>query len=74
MSGHDQHDASSLQEDAQDFTANLTGTLPKGLRVGVLQEALESDGVDAQIKEHFSGAISSLEKMEQPLSMYHCQI
>jgi len=63
MSGFDPSDATSLQEPQQDFTKNLTGKLPQGLRVGVLKDALESDGVDDEVKRVFREAIFSLEKM-----------
>lgn len=63
MSGHDPHDASSITQGAQDFTANLDGKLPKGLRVGVMKDALESDGVVPEVKKHFQAAIESLQRM-----------
>lgn len=63
MSGHDPRDGSSLNEGPQDFTKDLTGKLPEGIRIGVLEDALTSDGVDSQVKASFQNAISSLEKM-----------
>jgi len=63
MSGSDRHDASTLADGPQDFTRNLTGKLPAGIRIGVLKDSLESDGVDATVKASFQKAVHSLEKM-----------
>ena len=63
MSGNDRHDASSLAHGPEDFTKNLTGSLPQGIRIGVLRDGLESEGVDPIIKESFKKAIADLEKM-----------
>jgi len=63
MSGVDSHDASTIQEGPQDFTRNLNGKLPEGLRIGVLKDGLESDGVDGIVKESFRTAIADLERM-----------
>jgi aspartyl-tRNA(Asn)/glutamyl-tRNA(Gln) amidotransferase subunit A len=63
MSGADRHDASTLSEGPQDFTRNLTGKLPAGIRIGVLKDSLESEGVDATVKASFQNAVQSLEKM-----------
>ncbi len=63
MSGFDPRDASSLAHGPEDFTQHLTGTLPAGIRIGVLRDGLESDGVDPIIKESFRTAIADLEKM-----------
>jgi len=63
MSGHDPYDATSLQEPAEDFTKNLTGSIPEGIRIGVLRDAIESDGVHDEVKTTFLKAVERLEKM-----------
>ena len=63
MSGFDPNDATSLNEPQQDFTKELTGKLPEGIRIGVMKDALESDGVDDEVKRVFREAVFSLEKM-----------
>ncbi len=68
MSGVDRHDASTIQEGPQDFTKNLTGKLPEGIRIGVLRDSLESAGVDETVKASFSQAIADLEKMGAKIS------
>lgn len=62
MSGQDAHDTSTIAQDPQDFTVGLDGTLPQNLRVGVIKDALESDGVDKEVKAHFEKAIAYFEK------------
>ncbi|MFA5074764.1 MAG: Asp-tRNA(Asn)/Glu-tRNA(Gln) amidotransferase subunit GatA [Candidatus Babeliales bacterium] len=63
LSGHDPKDSTSLLKEKTDFTKNLTGKLPENLTLGVLQDALESDSVDPQIKEKFQDTIKILEKL-----------
>lgn len=62
LSGVDHHDATTIQQPVQDYTKALDGKIPAGLRVGYLKEALESAGVDPEVKAHFE---ASLKKMEQ---------
>lgn len=58
--GHDVHDSTSLNEPQRDFTKNLDGKLPTGTVIGVIKEALESDGVDADVKESLQESIRVL--------------
>lgn len=68
MSGVDAHDATTIQEGPQDFTQNLTGNLPEGIKIGVLRDSLESDGVDEKVKVAFKKAIADIEKMGARIS------
>jgi len=68
MSGMDPHDPSTIQEGPQDFTRNLTGKLPEGIRIGVLRDSIESAGVDQTVKASFTKAIADLEKMGAKIS------
>ncbi len=63
LSGHDNKDSSSLFRHKHDFTKNLNGKLPKNLTLGVIQDSLDSDGVDNEIKENFKAAVVHLEKL-----------
>ncbi|MFH1461718.1 MAG: Asp-tRNA(Asn)/Glu-tRNA(Gln) amidotransferase subunit GatA [bacterium] len=61
--GDNPNDSTSLKRPTADFTKNLTGKLPANLKIGVIKDALESKGVNSQVKEHFELAIKQLEKL-----------
>jgi aspartyl-tRNA(Asn)/glutamyl-tRNA(Gln) amidotransferase subunit A len=63
LGGVDAHDATSVQQAPKDYTRNLDGKIPAGLRVGVLKDALESEGVDAQVRATFEKSLRDLEAM-----------
>ncbi|MFC1894534.1 Asp-tRNA(Asn)/Glu-tRNA(Gln) amidotransferase subunit GatA [Candidatus Dependentiae bacterium] len=63
ISGHDKRDQTSLYREKIDFTKNLTGKLPNNLTLGVIQDSLESEAVNEEIKESFKNAIAQLEKL-----------
>jgi len=63
LSGHDPKDSTSLFREKTDFTKKLNGKLPKNLTLGVIQDSIESKGVDNQIKERFKEAVDHLEKL-----------
>lgn len=68
ISGNDPADATSLPEQSHDFTQYLTGSLPKNFRIGVLRDALESTGIDEQVKASFQQAVARLEQMGATIS------
>ncbi len=63
MSGSDPLDTTSIQEEACDFTAGLTGVLPTGIRIGVLRKDVESEGVNDEVRTAFNTSVANLEKM-----------
>lgn len=63
MSGKDSHDATTIQQDSQDYTQFLTGTLPENCVIGVLEDALTSDGVDEEVRANFEHNIKILEQL-----------
>jgi aspartyl-tRNA(Asn)/glutamyl-tRNA(Gln) amidotransferase subunit A len=63
LGGVDAHDATSIQQPAKDYTKLLDGKLPQGLRVGVLKDALEADGIDPEVRATFENSLRELEKM-----------
>jgi aspartyl-tRNA(Asn)/glutamyl-tRNA(Gln) amidotransferase subunit A len=63
MSGHDSSDSTSLSQPRTDFTKNLNGKLPKDLTIGIIQDSLESEGVDPEIKKTFQQAVRHLETL-----------
>lgn len=68
MSGHDSKDSTSLPEPKRDYTKKLDGKMPEGITIGVLRDALESDGVHPEIRASFKEAIHQLEKLGAKIS------
>ncbi len=61
IAGHDSKDASSRLDCAQkNYTTALDGKLPKGLRIGIVKTAFESQGIDSQVKARVQDAIQVL--------------
>jgi aspartyl-tRNA(Asn)/glutamyl-tRNA(Gln) amidotransferase subunit A len=63
LSGHDQKDSTSLPEPPRDFTKNLNGKLPENLTIGVINDSIESSGVDTEVKVAFEKAVTHLEHL-----------
>lgn len=62
IAGHDPADASSLNIGRKDYTQELDGKFPEGLRIGVVENALEADNLDQDVKETIEQAVADLEK------------
>jgi aspartyl-tRNA(Asn)/glutamyl-tRNA(Gln) amidotransferase subunit A len=63
LSGNDAHDGTSLVGQAKDYTKALTGKLPAGFSVGIIKDALESDGIDNAVKIQFDLAVKQMEQL-----------
>ena len=62
IAGKDDKDASMKQAEKKIYTKNLTGTLPKNLRIGVVTNALHADGMDEEIVQAIEQALKIFEK------------
>lgn len=62
LAGHDKKDASSLKLEKKDYTKALTGSIPKGLRVGVVKTAFEAEGLDKEVASLTQDAIATLKE------------
>ncbi len=62
LAGSDEKDSSSLPLPSQDYTKFLTGTLKKGLKIGIISEAMEAEGLAPEIKQAMLEAIEVLKK------------
>ncbi len=51
IAGSDEKDASSLPLPSQDYTKFLTGSLKKSLKIGLVTEAIEAQGLAPEIKK-----------------------
>ncbi len=63
IAGHDQLDSSSHTEKAYDFTRGLTGALPEGLTIGVIDNALYAQGNDPEIVQALETAIEEFVRL-----------
>lgn len=63
VAGHDPEDSSSIPEPKRDYTRSLDGKIPEGLKIGVIRDSIESEGVDDQIKESFQDAVKEMEQL-----------
>jgi aspartyl-tRNA(Asn)/glutamyl-tRNA(Gln) amidotransferase subunit A len=62
IAGHDPHDPYTTQGAVPDYCAGLTGDI-KGLRVGIIKEAVEADFLQPQVKAAVLQAITALETL-----------
>ncbi len=72
IAGNDPHDSSTLSREGQDYTKSLDGSFKKGLRIGVVKETLDGQGLNSEIKEAVEVALKKYEEMGAvlvPLSM-----
>ncbi len=63
IAGHDMRDSTSLRVGKKDYTQNLKDASGKGLRIGVVENALYAEGMDPEIVQSIEQAIAVYEKM-----------
>ncbi len=61
IAGNDDHDSSSLAVEAQDYTKALTEKLPQGLTIGVVDNAMNAEGLHPEIRQANLDALQVLE-------------
>ncbi len=81
IAGHDVKDSSSIFVDKKDYTELLDGKLHKGLKIGVIENALHAEGIDSEVVESIEQAINELEtlgatikRIEMPLFDYSAAV
>ncbi|MCB1876395.1 MAG: Asp-tRNA(Asn)/Glu-tRNA(Gln) amidotransferase subunit GatA [Chromatiales bacterium] len=62
MSGFDPKDSTSVDQAVPDYRAELDGPL-EGLRIGIVREHLESEGLDGEVAGAVRAAIAEFEKL-----------
>ena len=62
IAGHDPRDPYTTHGAVPDYRAGLTGDL-KGLRIGIIKEAVEADFLQPQVKAAVMQAITALETL-----------
>ncbi|MBT3903767.1 Asp-tRNA(Asn)/Glu-tRNA(Gln) amidotransferase subunit GatA, partial [bacterium] len=63
IAGNDPNDSTSLNVEPKDYTAQLNGSIKPGLRIGVIQNAMQADGVDPEIIAATEESIKQFEKL-----------
>jgi aspartyl-tRNA(Asn)/glutamyl-tRNA(Gln) amidotransferase subunit A len=63
MAGKDEHDSSTLPVESKDYTAQLDGKLPKGLKIGIVDNALTAEGIDPEVVAAIEAGIQEFEKL-----------
>jgi len=69
LAGKDANDSSTLQREPKDYTAGLDGKLPKNLKIGIIREALEAEGIDPEVRNVFDNAVNQLKSMGATISV-----
>jgi aspartyl-tRNA(Asn)/glutamyl-tRNA(Gln) amidotransferase subunit A len=75
IAGHDPKDATSLPDPVPPYTDGLEGGI-RGLRIGVVEDWLSIEGVQAGVGEAVRGAVDRLEGMGalvEPVSLPHAE-
>lgn len=63
IAGQDPKDATSLPTQKQDYTRELSGKIKPGLKIGVVENAIEAQALHPEIREANEAAIKEYEKM-----------
>ncbi len=63
MAGHDAKDSTSVQQDVDDYVAQLNQTNIKGLRIGIPKQYFNVAGLDADVKARVEESLKKLEEM-----------
>jgi len=63
IAGNDTHDSSTLSQPKKNYTTNLTGSFAKGLKIGVIDNALHAQGMDNEVVVALEESIKTFEKL-----------
>lgn len=62
--GPDQKDATALQSvNKIDYTKNLTGSIRPGLKIGVIDNMINAQGIDPEVKKRLDDALASYKEL-----------
>ena len=71
IAGPDPRDSTCLKVDVPDYTAALDQSI-KGLKVGIIRECFEADGLDAEVKASVQASAAQLEALGAELVDVSC--
>jgi aspartyl-tRNA(Asn)/glutamyl-tRNA(Gln) amidotransferase subunit A len=63
IAGNDEHDSTTLPVTKKEYTQTLNGTLPEGITIGVVQNAIDAEGMDAEIQQSVRNAIDQFSSL-----------
>lgn len=64
VTGPDDKDSTALQDVKKiDYTASLTGKIRPGMKIGIIDNALNAEGIDTGVRSLLDDAIKALEKL-----------
>jgi len=63
IAGVDPKDSTTLMVEKKDYTQALKGTIKPGLKIGIIDNALNAEGVDSHVHSAILSAIKEFEKM-----------
>ena len=63
MAGHDEKDSTSMNQEVDDYVANLNTASVKGLRIGIPKQYFQVDGLNAEVKARVEESLKKLEEM-----------
>ncbi len=64
IAGHDLKDSSSLRVEQKDYTAHLHDPLPDSLRIGLVDNSLNAEGMDSDVVSAIDEAIKVIENLD----------
>lgn len=71
IAGHDPQDSTSIDRPVPQYSASLTGELPKKLRVGVIQETF-GEGLDPEVAQAVETALDQLRSLGAEVETVSC--
>lgn len=63
IAGNDAQDATTLSGTQKDYTKELTGKIKSGLKIGIIDNALEAEGIDPEVYQAIEKALAGLQKL-----------
>lgn len=63
LAGQDIHDSTSLNVETTDYTQELDGKIKQGLKIGIIDNAMNAQGMDPEVSAAIDEAIKQLESL-----------
>lgn len=63
IAGHDPRDGTTVTDKKFDFTKDLTGSIKKGLKIGIIDNALSAKGMQPDVAAALEDALKELERL-----------
>ncbi len=63
IAGHDENDSTTLAIGPKEYTKSLDGSIKKGLKIGLIENTFNAEGLDPEVINAIDQAIKELEKL-----------